>query len=80
MTMVSTASCRRTDPATLGEEEVGPNTALAPLYDYAFLQLLVIRQVPKLCTEGKGDDSPMPDVIGLVGHAPEMGVVVPSCH
>jgi hypothetical protein len=52
--MASTVGPRRTDLATLRDEEVRPDAALAPLLDYAFPRLLVIRQVPKLCPEGKG--------------------------
>ena len=52
--MASTVGTRRTDTATLRGEGVGPDAALTPLLDYAFPRLLVIRQVPKLCPEGKG--------------------------
>ncbi len=79
MMMVSTASLRRTDPATLGEEEVGSNAALAPLHDYAFLQLLVNTTGAQFVSRGKGDYSPMHDLASLVGHVPETRVVVPSC-
>ena len=54
MMMASTVGPRRTDTAILRGEEVGPDAALAPLLDYAFPRLLVIRQAPKLCPERKG--------------------------
>jgi hypothetical protein len=76
MMRVSTAATRRTDPATLGEEEVGPNAALAPLHDYAFLQLLVNTTGAHFVFRGKGDYSPMHDLVSRVGHVPETGVVV----
>ena len=77
MMMVSTAGPRRTDPATLRDGEVGPDPALAPLLDYAFPRLLVIRQAPKLCPEGKGGDSPMPDLVGLLFQGPSPPVLEP---
>src|SRR5918997_6280123 len=52
--VASTVGLRRTDLATLRDEEVRPDAALAPLLDYAFLWFLVIRQAPKLWPEGKG--------------------------
>ncbi len=64
--VASTAGLRLTDLATLRDEEVRPDAALAPLLDYAFPRLLVIRQAPKLCPERKGGDSPMPDLDGLL--------------
>lgn len=77
MMMANTACPRRTDPATLRDEEVGPHGALTSLLDYAFPRLLVIRQAPKLCPEGKGGDSPMPDLVGLLFQGPSPPVLEP---
>ena len=75
--VASTVGLRRTDLATLRDEEVRPDAALAPLLDYAFPRLLVIRQVPKLCPEGKGADSPVPDLVGLLFQGPSPPVLEP---
>jgi len=75
--VASTVGLRRTDLATLRDEEVGPHGALTSLLDYAFPRLLVIRQAPKLCPEGKGGDSPMPDLVGLLFQGPSPPVLEP---